>query len=181
MRVLLGGLMLLLEVPGVLKASIGDRGHVLIYRICLFIVILVFAMIKANRFNLFPNILLICWGRGCVAMTVGLRACCMYLQVRLISRLFAIFTLINLRLSLASRDIAASVALGRIIMVFLKIHFIDLSGVVRAWSPLLIFFLEKLLLSLLLKLASGCLSSWVVGVVGKWIGQIRMINFIHFY
>ena len=92
-------------------------------------------------------------------MTVGLRACCMYLQVRLISRLFAIFTLINLRLSLASRDIAASVALGRIIMVFLKIHFIDLSGVVRAWSPLLIFFLEKLLLSLLLKLASGCLSS----------------------
>ena len=83
--------MLVLEVSSILKASIGDRGHVLIDRLRLFIVTLIFAMIKANRFNF---LLHICRGLGCVA--ANLRASCLYLQVCLISGLFAIFALINL-------------------------------------------------------------------------------------
>lgn len=181
MWVLLRALMLLLEVSSVLKASIGDRGHALVYRLYLFIVILIFTMIKANRFSLFPDILPICWGMGCVAVTDCRLACCLCLQVRLISRLFAIFTLVNLRLPLVCRDIVASFALGRIIMVFLYIRFIDLSRIVRAWGSLWVIFFKKLLLSLRLKLACGCLSSRVVGVVGKWISQIRLINFVNFY
>ena len=42
----------------------------------------------------------------------------------------------------------ASVALGRVLIgVLLHVDFVDLSGIARAWSPLMIFFLEKLLLS----------------------------------
>ena len=91
LRVLLRALMLVLEVSSILKASIGDRGHVLIDRLRLFIVTLIFAMIKANRFNFLFHI---CRGLGCVA--ANLRASCLYLQVCLISGLFAIFALINL-------------------------------------------------------------------------------------